>query len=115
MLDIDVNTYLPGDLLVKMDIASMAHSLEVRSPFLDHRLMELAARLPSGAKARGTKTKIPLKNVLRSVVPDDIIDRPKWGFSIPLAEWMRGPLGIAVRDVLLDERTRARGMFGQNT
>jgi asparagine synthase (glutamine-hydrolysing) len=111
MLDIDLNTYLPGDLLTKMDIASMANSLEARSPFLDHRLMELAARLPASWKVRGTTTKFGLKSALRSIVPDDLLDRPKWGFSIPLAEWVRGPLHATIRDVLLDPAARSRNIF----
>ena len=114
MLDVDVQTYLPGDLLVKMDIATMAHSLEGRSPLLDHKLMEMAARLPVRAKVKGTTTKVGLKNALRGTVPDDLLDRPKWGFSVPLAEWMRGPLRELTRDVLLDRRTEARDLFRQD-
>jgi asparagine synthase (glutamine-hydrolysing) len=111
MLDVDVQTYLPGDLLVKMDIATMAYSLEGRSPLLDHKFMEMAARLPVRAKVRGTTTKVGLKNVLRGTVPDDLIDRPKWGFSVPLADWMRGPLKELTRDVLLDRRAESRDLF----
>jgi asparagine synthase (glutamine-hydrolysing) len=111
MLDVDVATYLPGDLLVKMDIATMASSLEARSPFLDHPLMEMAARLPPSAKVRGMKTKAGLKAALRGLVPDDLLDRPKQGFSVPLADWMRGPLHGVARDVLLDGDTRRRGQL----
>jgi len=111
MLDVDVRTYLPGDLLVKMDIASMASSLEARSPFLDHRLMEMAARLPPSAKVRGLTTKAALKDAAATLVPEDLLRRPKQGFSVPLADWMRGRLGHIARDVLLDRRTRERGSF----
>jgi asparagine synthase (glutamine-hydrolysing) len=111
MLDVDVRTYLPGDLLVKMDIATMAHSLEARSPLLDHKLMEMAARLPVPSKVRGTTTKTALKDSLRGTVPGDLLDRPKWGFSVPLAEWLRGPLEPVTREVLLDRRTESRGLF----
>jgi asparagine synthase (glutamine-hydrolysing) len=111
MLDVDVRTYLPGDLLVKMDIATMANSLEARSPFLDHKLMEMAARLPAELKVRGLGGKAALKAALRGRVPDQVLDRPKWGFAVPLAEWIRGALQPYVRDVLFDRRTRERGYF----
>lgn len=111
MLDVDVQTYLPGDLLVKMDIATMANSVEARSPFLDHVLMETAARLPASFKVKGRTTKVGLKSILRGVVPGDLIDRPKWGFSVPLAEWLRGPLNRVVREVLLDPRAARRGVM----
>ena len=111
MLDVDVRTYLPGDLLVKMDVATMANSLEARSPFLDHVFMEMAAQLPSELKVRGLVTKAALKDAVRGIVPDQILDRPKWGFSVPMADWMRGPLRPYTRDVLLDRRTIDRGYF----
>ena len=110
MLDVDVQTYLPGDLLVKMDIATMANSLEARSPFLDHVFMEMAARLPVSAKVNGLTTKVGLKRALRGTIPDDLLDRPKWGFSIPLPEWLRGRLRPVAEDVLLDPRTLTRGV-----
>jgi asparagine synthase (glutamine-hydrolysing) len=111
LLDVDVNTYLPGDLLVKMDIATMAHSLEVRSPFLDHELMEFAARLPGHWKVSGKTTKKVLKDALRPWLPDHLIERPKRGFGVPIAEWLAGPLSELPREVLLDDRARARGFF----
>src|SRR5205814_3088599 len=80
ILSVDVQTYLPGDLLVKMDIATMAHSLEARSPFLDHEFMELAASLPSAMKLHGRTTKYLLKRALADVLPAGILDRPKMGF-----------------------------------
>lgn len=111
MLDADVNTYLPSDLLVKVDIATMAHSLEVRSPLLDHEFMELVATLPAAHKLRGRTTKVALKNALRAWVPGHILDRPKMGFGIPLADWLRGPLRQLPEEVLLDERSLGRGLF----
>jgi asparagine synthase (glutamine-hydrolysing) len=108
MLEVDQMTYLPGDLLVKMDIASMAHSLEARSPFCDHELMELAASLPMAAKVRGETTKALLKDAVRPWLPDAIVDRPKQGFMIPMAEWLTRDLAA---DVLLDPRSLERGLF----
>jgi asparagine synthase (glutamine-hydrolysing) len=110
-LDADVNTFLPSDLLVKMDIATMTHSLEVRSPLLDHVFMELAAGLPAALKLRGLRRKVGLKDALRPWVPDRILDRPKMGFSVPLAEWFRGRLRGLPEDVLLDRRSLERGLF----
>ena len=114
LLDVDVNTYLPGDLLVKMDIATMAHSLEVRSPLLDHELMEFAASLPGSWKISGKTTKKLLKDALRPWLPDHLLDRPKLGFGVPIAEWLAGSLSDLPRDVLLDERARARGFFRES-
>lgn len=111
LLDTDVNTYLPGQLLVKMDIATMASSLEVRSPLLDHRLMETAAALSPGDKVRGLTTKRIFKDALRPWLPDHILDRKKAGFGAPLAAWFRGELRELPRDVLLDERSADRGIF----
>lgn len=109
MLDTDVNTYLPGDLLVKMDIATMAYSVEGRSPFLDHHLMEFAATLPAELKAHGMNGKILLKSALRGVVPDEILDRPKMGFGVPLPRWFREDVRDLPGEVLLgaDSRTHA--------
>jgi len=111
LLDVDVRTYLPGDLLVKMDIATMANSLEARSPFLDQVFMEKIARLPVSAKLAGRVKKAALKQTLRGAVPDELLDRPKWGFSIPLADWFRGSLGGIAREVVLDPRARERALF----
>jgi asparagine synthase (glutamine-hydrolysing) len=104
MLAVDVNTYLPGDILVKVDIATMANSLEGRSPFLDHRVMEFAATLPSEMKLHRGVRKYLLKQFARRFLPSEIIDRPKKGFSVPLADWLRGDLREMVHDVLLDRR-----------
>jgi asparagine synthase (glutamine-hydrolysing) len=106
MLQVDIATYLPDDLLVKMDIATMAHSLEARSPFLDHRLVEFAASLPPGLKLRGRKSKILLKRALADHLPDDILRRPKMGFGVPLARWFRQDLRDLPREMLLDPGAR---------
>ena len=111
MLEVDVETYLPGDLLVKMDIATMAYSLEARSPLLDPEVMELAASLPADLKLRGTEKKVVLRDALRGWIPDDILDRPKMGFGVPIVDWFRHDLRDWVRDILLDPSTRARGWF----
>ena len=112
-LDVDVNTYLPEDLLVKMDIATMANSLEARSPFLDHQFMEFCASLPSEFKLGGLVKKRVLKRALRGVIPDEIIDRPKMGFGVPIDHWFRHELRPLAQDVLLDTRARERGYFDQ--
>jgi asparagine synthase (glutamine-hydrolysing) len=111
MLDVDVQTYLADDLLVKMDIATMASSLEARSPLLDHELMEFAASLPAELKVRGREKKAVLRAALRGWVPDEILDAPKRGFRLPLGDWLRGELRDFARDVLLDGRAADRGCF----
>ena len=111
MMDLDVASYLPDDLLVKMDIATMAYSLEARSPFLDHELMEFATTLPPRAKLRGGQTKAALREILQGRVPDEILGAPKRGFRAPIAEWFRGPLEDHAREVLLDRATVDRGHF----
>jgi asparagine synthase (glutamine-hydrolysing) len=111
MLSTDVQTYLPSDLLVKMDIATMAHSVEARSPFLDHHLMEFAASLPSEQKLSSMTGKRVLKRALRGWIPDEILERSKMGFGVPLGRWFREDLRDLPPDVLLDDRTLARGYF----
>lgn len=110
-LDVDVQTYLPGDLLVKMDIATMAHSLEARSPFLDHKLMEFCASLPSRFKVRGRTGKYLLKKAALGWLPDEILTRGKMGFGVPMASWLRGELRDLARDALTDSTARGRGYF----
>lgn len=114
MLDTDVHTYLPGDLLTKVDIASMSCSLEARSPLLDHELIELVASLPTREKIHGREKKVVFRRALRGLVPDEILDAPKRGFHPPLADWLRGPLGGFARELLLDRTARERGHFRPN-
>jgi asparagine synthase (glutamine-hydrolysing) len=114
-LDADVNLFLQNDLLVKMDRATMAHSLEARSPFLDHVLMEFVATLPAAFKLAGGQKKRLLRAALRGVVPDAILDRPKMGFCVPLATWFRADLRDLAHDVLLSSRTMQRGYFRPQT
>jgi asparagine synthase (glutamine-hydrolysing) len=111
LLDVDAQTYLPDQLLVKMDIASMAHSLEVRSPMLDHVFMEVAASLPVSAKiSRGTSKRL-LKDAVRPWIPGNLLDRPKRGFTTPIASWLRNELRQLPATILLDPRARNRGIF----
>jgi asparagine synthase (glutamine-hydrolysing) len=110
-LDVDVNNYLPDDLLVKVDIASMAHGLEARSPLLDHPLMEFAASLPSRLKMNGGIKKYILKEAVKPLLPREIIERPKMGFGVPLEHWFRDELKELAHDVLLSDSLRQRGYF----
>jgi asparagine synthase (glutamine-hydrolysing) len=107
----DTMTYLPNDLLVKMDIASMAVSLEARSPFLDHHLMEFAASLPEKLKLRGLTTKYLLKRVLRKLVPAENLNRSKMGFGVPIGHWFRGAMQPFLRQTLFSEKALSRGLF----
>ena len=107
----DIMTYLPNDLLVKVDIATMAVSLEARSPFLDHHVIEFAASLPERLKLRGLTTKYLLKRVLRKLLPAENLDRRKMGFGVPIGHWFRGELKPFLRDTLLSERSLRRGLF----
>jgi asparagine synthase (glutamine-hydrolysing) len=109
MMATDVQTYLPGALLTKMDIATMAYSVEARSPFLDHHLMEFAASLPPEQKLVGASGKRLLKSTLRRVLPDEILWRPKMGFGVPLARWFRHELRELPTEILLDRRSLDRG------
>jgi len=111
MLAADVALYLPYDLLVKVDIASMAHALEARSPFLDHELMEFAARLPARMKLRGSMSKYCVKKAFEKKLPPEILHRKKMGFGVPLQRWFREELRQPAHDVLLDRRTTSRGYF----
>ena len=107
----DTMTYLPDDLLVKVDITTMANSLEARSPFLDHPLMEWAATLPPGLKIQGDSTKHILRRALAQLVPIENMARPKMGFGMPVGRWFQGPLKELLCDTLLGERANARGYF----
>jgi asparagine synthase (glutamine-hydrolysing) len=111
LLGADITYYLPDCLLVKVDIATMAHGLEGRSPLLDHEFMEFAASLPADLKLRGTETKYVFKQAVRDLLPDDSIDRAKKGFSVPMERWLRTELRDLTADLLLDGRLAARGYF----
>jgi asparagine synthase (glutamine-hydrolysing) len=111
MIRSDFAAYLPGDLLVKVDIASMANSLELRSPLLDVNVVEWGVSLPRKYKIRGFETKHILKDVARSLVPAELIDRPKMGFGIPRAEWLRTGMKEMVIDTLTDTTSTQRGWF----
>lgn len=108
---LDFKTWLPGDILTKVDRASMAHSLEVRVPLLDHRLVEWASSLPPGLKLRGGTGKYILKKTLEPDLPHDVLYRSKMGFSVPVAAWLRGPLARRARDALLAGAIAECGYF----
>ena len=108
---LDMKTYLPGDILTKVDRASMAHALEVRVPLLDHEFVEWASGIPSAMKLRGGEGKYILKKSMEAYLSDDILYRPKMGFSIPLANWLRGPLRQRVREAVLGPTMSSIGIF----
>ena len=110
LLYADIKTYLV-ELLMKQDQMSMAASIESRVPFLDHTLVEFAARLPDEWKLSGWTTKRVLREAMKSVLPDEILNRSKMGFPVPLGAWMRGRWNAVVSDVLLDRRSRERGII----
>jgi asparagine synthase (glutamine-hydrolysing) len=101
---VDVRTYLPGDLLPKADISSMAHSLELRSPLLDHRVLELGLALPHSLKTRGRKGKVALRRAFASLLPPEVASRAKSGFGVPLGQWFRDDLRDLTHDVLRHDR-----------
>ena len=108
---LDMKTYLVGDILTKVDRASMAHGLEVRVPILDHKFVEWVAGLPPGLKLRGREGKYLFKKSLEKHLPDEILYRQKMGFAVPLASWFRGPLRERVKETLLGPRMLDSGMF----
>jgi asparagine synthase (glutamine-hydrolysing) len=108
---IDAETYLPGDLLPKSDLASMAASLELRSPFLDHRVLELGISLPEHLLISGRTGKVALRRAFDDLVPPAIAQRPKSGFGVPIGKWFRNDLREMAQDLLLDETARLRGWF----
>lgn len=108
---LDMKTYLPGDILTKVDRASMAHSLEVRAPLLDHQLTEWATGLPPDMLLRGRQGKYILKRALEPHLPNDVLYRPKMGFAVPLSAWFRGPLRQRVRDAVLGDTLRDTALF----
>jgi len=111
LLELDIQTYLTDDILTKVDIASMAHSLEVRCPFVDQELMTFAATLPGMMKLHGLTTKRIVREVAKPLLPKRILTRPKQGFGLPVDRWMREELAPMSRDVLLDQTARERGIF----
>lgn len=110
---LDLKTYLVGDILTKVDRASMAHALEVRVPLLDHKLVEWMATLPPELKLNGREGKFLFKKSLEQYLPNDILYRPKMGFAVPLASWFRGPLKQRVQDALLGNVLQETGWFSQ--
>jgi asparagine synthase (glutamine-hydrolysing) len=111
MLYVDTKTWLPDDLLIKADKMTMANSIELRVPLLDHKVLEFAASLPSQLKVRGFATKYIAKRALASRVPREILHRKKTGFPVPYALWLRRDLERWVRSILLEKRTVERGLF----
>ncbi|THB69418.1 MAG: amidotransferase 1, exosortase A system-associated [Gammaproteobacteria bacterium] len=108
---VDLKTYLPGDILTKVDRASMAHSLEVRVPILDHKFVEWISGVSPDLKVKDNEGKYIFKKALEPMVPDEILYRPKMGFSVPLAEWFRGPLKQRLRESLLGDVLKNTGVF----
>ncbi len=111
MMFVDTVTYLPDDILVKLDRASMAMSLESRVPLLDHRVLEFAWGLPSELRVRGTQGKFLLKQVLERYVPKALVDAPKMGFGIPVGAWIRRELREWAEDLLSERRLVEQGLF----
>ncbi|HYE37943.1 XrtA/PEP-CTERM system amidotransferase [Methylocaldum sp.] len=111
---LDMKTYLPGDILTKVDRASMAHALEVRVPLLDHKLVEWISGLPPEVKLRGQAGKYLFKKSLEPYLPNDTLYRPKMGFAVPLANWFRGPLKQKVRDAVMGSNLAESGVFNMD-
>jgi asparagine synthase (glutamine-hydrolysing) len=114
-MSVDIRSYLPYDLLVKVDITSMANSLEARSPFLDHEVMEFAARLPVEFKLKGRESKYLLKRAFADLLSKPDANRQKMGFAVPIGEWFRGPLRPLLEDALLSQQAASRGYFQQDS
>ncbi|WP_448565116.1 XrtA/PEP-CTERM system amidotransferase [Thalassotalea ganghwensis] len=112
---LDIKTYLVGDILTKVDRASMAHSLEVRVPFLDHEFVEWSAQVPATVKLKAGQGKYILKKAMEDYLPHDVLYRSKMGFRVPLADWFRGPLKDKLKEALLSQEMRESGLFNMNT
>ena len=110
---LDMKTYLVGDILTKVDRASMAHSLEVRVPLLDHKFVEWVSGIPAEYKLRGQEGKYLLKKSLEPHLPNDILYRPKMGFGVPLGKWFRGPLQDRIRSTIIEGGLADTGLFNQ--
>ncbi|MBI4475299.1 MAG: 7-cyano-7-deazaguanine synthase, partial [Acidobacteria bacterium] len=110
----DLKSYLPNDILTKVDRMSMAHSIEARVPLLDHKLVEFAATIPANLKLKGGATKYIFKRALQGILPDGILYRPKRGFAIPLSRWFRGELSSFARELLLSTTSQQRGIFNKS-
>ena len=111
LLYLDSKTYLPGDILTKVDRMSMAASLEARVPLLDHKLIEFVTSIPASLKMKGLETKYLFKRAMRGIVPSEILNRPKQGFGVPMQEWINRQLRGRIHETLTDSRTRGRGLF----
>jgi asparagine synthase (glutamine-hydrolysing) len=111
LIYLDSKTYLPGDILAKVDRMSMAHSIETRAPLLDHKLIEYVQTIPGSLKLHGMETKHILKQAVTGLVPDEIIHRQKKGFSVPIRQWFKRELKDMLNDTLSDQRTRERGLL----
>jgi len=114
LLYVDSKTYLPGDILTKVDRMSMAVSLEARAPLLDHKLIDFVTGVPASLKLAGFQTKHLLKEAVKDLIPADILHRPKQGFGVPIQEWINQQLRSRIRDTLRDARTRQRGYINSN-
>lgn len=113
LLYLDSKTYLPGDILTKVDRMTMAASLEARSPLLDHKLIDFVGKIPVELKLKNQTTKYIFKQAVRGIVPDEILDRPKQGFGVPVDVWINQQLRGRIRETLLEKRTAERGIFEQ--
>jgi asparagine synthase (glutamine-hydrolysing) len=111
LLYLDSKTYLPADILTKVDRMSMAVSLEARVPLLDHRLIEFVTRIPAALKLKGLTTKHIFKQAVRGLIPDELLDRPKQGFGVPIPQWINSELRGRIRETLTEKQTEQRGYF----